>query len=302
MLICGMINHGQSASVWYSMMLMGLALSGYWKQTLLCNNMSTKYKTLFIILQCFFGEANSFVNKYSHTIGGLSSFPHDIQTNVEEIYIMDSVIHVTDYIEPFPNLASFAFINNRLTQFPDFANVTSSLQELVLNDNDMFTISSMATLPNLSLLMLNDNSLTSFPNLSGVGLQTLNVQSNSLAAIDHIPPMLALSVIYADHNFLSQFPNLVNVTSTLQKLYLTDNVISSINFPQMYALKKLKISKNNLAEFPDITNISSCAEELYFSSNLITSVHLPQMTKLQRLLLSRNRIAHSRILPTSQQH
>jgi len=100
--------------------------------------------------------------------GSLTSFPHNIPSNVTNIIIEQSNIPIIDYVEPFPFLRSFTFNDNDLTEFPDMTNVSSSLRNFQLMNNDICEIQFIPQLSRLDILDLSGNSLTEIPNLFNV--------------------------------------------------------------------------------------------------------------------------------------
>jgi len=89
---------------------------------------STIDKTIFGLV--FLSVITSSSTTYDYTRKGLSisSYPHDIPENANQIIIdKTNIIHV-DFIETFPNLIYYQLSLNPMSEFPDLSNISNTLR------------------------------------------------------------------------------------------------------------------------------------------------------------------------------
>ena len=104
--------------------------------------------------------------KYDRTGQGLTSFPHDIPQDVDQILLGSNHISRIDYIEPLTDLDALTIPDNGLTEFPDCKNISKSLLKLSLENNKITVIPTerIRILIHLTSLSIYNNPLVSLPN------------------------------------------------------------------------------------------------------------------------------------------
>ena len=129
-----------------------------------------------------------------------------------------------------PMLQKLYLQQNKINHFPELSNVSSSLQELRLDNN---LITGLDTIPNLSKLTtlhLEHNLLTNFPDLTKISanIAWLHMGYNSITEVKFLPIMDKLYYINLGSNQLTAFPDLRNASSTLRTIELDNNQILSV--------------------------------------------------------------------------
>ena len=254
---------------------------------------------------------------YSRTNQKLTCFPHDISINTTELILARNFIERVDYIDALPILRTAVLDFNYLQSFPDFINVSTTLETLSLNNNNLTSISSdyLNQLVALKSLLLRSNRLRSIPDVEGPKhtLKQLDLSFNELA---NFPELTALgtSMVELDISYnrnvksipteklihlanlttliavglgLVRFPDVRPVRETLEHLDLRQNQIVQIDLEVLKELSKLKTFKlddNNIGTVPNLCmRYSTMVVTLTITSNPIRCDHTARWMKIAEM-------------------
>ena len=150
--------------------------------------------------------------------------------------------------------------------------------------------------------------LSNFPHNSDITVTDLKLDHNYIHLVDYLDPLPALSTIILDFNDLTTFPDFTNVSSTLLRLYLSNNKLTyiyqdyleplvalqvlSLDHNQLYqipnvlcpSLRQLDLANNNFLCFPDLSRLGRRLTTLDISRNsIITEIPPPKLLALTEL-------------------
>ncbi len=166
----------------------------------------------------------------------------------------------------FSAMQSVSLSGNRLTVFPDFANIDGTLTELHLNNNNISYIQpKRLDLSNLIILELKENPyLTIFPDCTGfinVRLMTLDLSSTSL----------------------DEFPNLQFLGETLTYLTISNErfiTIPAERLSHLSSLSWLSITSGQLQIFPELNLLGSTLVSIDFRNSNIDAIPTDRLAGL----------------------
>ena len=191
---------------------------------------------------------------------------------------------------------------NNLAYIPDLNKVSSTLEELYLNNNNILQGRADFHLAVLHTLNLGRNKLHSFPDIPGAGsIILLKINYNPIDQTNNgktrvLHSLETLSMTYAQQ---TTFPYLDGLNDTLIKLDLTGNRLMELdeeNLNYLISLTTLRLDNNSITHLPpSLYGLASSLVELYVKYNQLDGRGLESLNhlrKLTKLDLSGNPLVH----------
>jgi internalin A len=197
-------------------------------------------------------------NKVQLTTGRLKKVPEEIQICTELKYLDlfgNSIQEIPDWIYQFKSLEHLSLKNNTLKEFPTIVFTLHKINYLNLSDNQISAIDSH-----------HFNNLMKIEKVD-VGYNQISIIPNDIIIN---PNCISLSL---KGNRLQKFPTAISNTSTLEKLDLSENKISSIEddaFEGLENLIELDLSFNELTYLPTSIGKLNKLKRLNLSGNKIS--------------------------------
>ena len=215
---------------------------------------------------------------YNRVFQNLTSIPDDITPNTTHLILTCNQI---DSESGLPILADLQLLNlddNKLPEFQDLANVSTSLRNLHLDQNLISTLEP-SRLNALIRLNLRHNLLTSFPDIMGPSgtLERIFLTGNQLVSLPDLPLLGSrpLITLYIKDNFIATMSEqAAKALPNLEFLNLGNNLITG--FPPVIgrakSLKDLNLGNNQIDSVPrDVFSALDKLEILTINQNLLTT-------------------------------
>ena len=158
---------------------------------------------------------NCWANTYKDKVNQMDKIPfNEIPTDISKIFFKENdLIDIDFFPNTFTSLTIITLMGHpRITYFPNFVNVSSTLSELYIKECSVRTVNEafLQALVNLKLLDLRKNQLLSpFPDMDatrGCSLWKLQLNENRLSEVPHLPVIartLNFFVISSNENMTS---------------------------------------------------------------------------------------------------
>lgn len=211
----------------------------------------------------------------------LRALPDNIPTDTKVLFLQDNQLtnsqELEEQLAKLNNLERLMFYSNQLEFIPRLN--APNLRELRLNNNRINSIhsDSLSLVPNLSELILDGNSLTN----AGIHRGAFDKLNN-------------LKRVSFTNNFLTEFP--MNLPSTLNHIFLSDNQLSYVSFEslaQLSNLETLYLNRNRLSdgsfEHSALSSLNRL-REFEISYNLLNHVPHDLQPSLEKLHMTSNKI------------
>jgi len=257
--------------------------------------MATSMCRLVVVAVWFADSLTRSTGKNTYTREGwdVQSYPHDIPSDAEEIRIIKTSISVVDYVEEFPQLARYQLSINKVSEFPNLDNVSSTITDLMVTSTwiSALPVDWMTTMTKLRHIDISHNRLTSIPDLTVVfpALSSLSAYANAITRVDRTTAVK----MYLKENQLTEVPDLSNVKDGFLKLDMKNNKMAAIPdraLPPMPECYYLDFGQNGLTAFPNLDNVTGLTYLSLSSNQLVSVPNLPRMLHLADFSLSDNNL------------
>lgn len=225
---------------------------------------------------------------------GLSSLDCllEISDTITTLRISDTSITAINDISQFRRLREFKSDNNSIDSIDGLA-LCGELTLFSGNKNKITDLSPLSHCPKLTTLCVNDNDLTTLSGLEFcLELQELQAGGNKLDSLAALENATLLRVVFLNDNQIEDISVLAKASEHIQRVYLRNNKVESIEaFTQCSLLTHLNIDNNLVSSLQPIAN---CSELIALSAagNQISSMSgLEGKNKLAFLNLKENQLS-----------